>query len=522
MSTTESCNKNKYPFFTRAILLPLATLFAFGMNNANAANTTDFTLGIHNICAIDTDGRLECTTNESPQTFLPPDNGARYTQVSSGGAHNCAITTTGEIVCWGQNFLGQLDAPVSTVPFVAVSSSEGHSCAIDANGQVACWGLNSNGQTDVPQDNNDFVAIYTGTSGSCGTKSSGTTLCWSDTTPYVTIDGRENIIDLQLPQRTDDLACYLESDGAINCTFNVLELGIPNNGPYTKIAGNRSIFCGLKPDGDLDCNLRATSSVNSNNNLATLAAINALPPLSDIEIRLAGRGNTANIHFCGVGVDGQLHCAGALLPANDLPGEQIALPVPTALSFNVYGDNLGELFWEIDTSGIDNGNRGQYRIYRNDELVSQSFANSSYLDTDFEVGVELRYEVAFLSIEGIEGPRSEPLLINGEFSNDNNDEQDTPSTNTLLSELTVSRYGENSLELFWTPPTHSEPTRRYDIYRNTELVTSVPGPSYFDDQLDATTAYQYSIIAVSNTGVIQAIGLINVEPHDALVCFQVR
>ena len=178
---------------------------------------------------------------------------------------------------------------------------------------------------------------------------------------------------------------------------------------------------------------------------------------------------------------------------------------------------MAELLWTVDLSRIQDV-QGQFRVYRNGEMVIQSFANASYLDRDFESGVPYVYQISYISPAGMEGELSEPLEINGEFINPNDDEViSTPADDITLSGVFVSRYGEGSVELFWDRPTGS--TRQYDVYRNGELVASVPGPSYFNDQINASNAYQHTIVAISKDGSIMATGFAQVVSLIGLQCF---
>ena len=485
-----------------------------GITNVSAADVADFAIGEHNICSVDSAGVLECSSNSSSR-FLPPDTGNTYKKVSSGGQHSCAITTDGVIECWGEANFGALIAPVSNSPFVDVSSSEAHSCALDANGRVSCWGLNTNGQTDVPSDNTDFVAIYTGSVGSCGTKSSGTTVCWSNASPYSILNGQTDIIDIHLPQRSrGDGACVVYEQGTTRCYLSFDAIAQLDNGPYTKVTSNGVMLCGLKSDGDMDCNLRNRDFAQTSINLELLQAIEALPALIDFDTRYEYDYHTS---FCGVDINQQLHCLGDNLPASNLPGEQADLPIPTNLSISIYGANVAELLWNVDLTQIS-GAPGQLRVYRNGEMVNQSFANASYLDRDFEVGASYVYQVSYIAPDGMESTLSEPLIVNGEFTNPDSDEViSTPTGELNLSGVVVSRYGEGSLEIFWDRPT--QPTRQFNVYRNAELIASVPGPSFFDNQINSTNAYQYTIVAIGVDGSIQATGFAQAASLDGLQCF---
>ena len=497
-----------------AKIVAASVLLLLPLHNAFAANTADFELGEHSICAIDTDGNLDCATNESANIYLPPDTTISYTAVASGGQHSCAITETGEITCWGNANFGALDYPVSSFPFVAISASEGHTCALDSNGQVSCWGLNSNGQTDVPADNADFVAIYTGSAGSCGTKSTGESVCWSNTSPYLGINGKSGIIDMQLPNKNREAGCVVYETGSYSCYISYHGIAPLTNGPYTKVTSNALMLCGLKTDGDMDCKLRNYTQTQTPLNEALLASIEALPPLADFDTHFE---YNYHLSFCGVDMNRQLHCLGSSLPADRIPGDDANLPVPTNLSLSVYGENVAELLWNVDLSSIT-GSYGQFRIYRNGEMVKQGYANASYLDRDFEIGTPYVYEVSYIAPDGMEGALSEPLSVNGDFSNPDIDNVVTPlNPEKSLTGLFVTQYTEDSLEIFWDRP--AQTIRQYNVYRNGALVASVPGPSFFDNQINATNAYQYTIAAISNNGEIQALGFAQVDSYNGLQCF---
>ena len=48
-----------------------------------AADVADFAIGEHNICIVDTAGRLECNSNSNSR-MIPADTGNTYIKVSSG------------------------------------------------------------------------------------------------------------------------------------------------------------------------------------------------------------------------------------------------------------------------------------------------------------------------------------------------------------------------------------------------------------------------------------------------------
>jgi len=76
-------NTGKFYAYGTLRIVSMFALFGIVSSNAAAQALADFALGGHNICAIDTDGRLECTTRFNAETYLPPDDGTLYTEVVS-------------------------------------------------------------------------------------------------------------------------------------------------------------------------------------------------------------------------------------------------------------------------------------------------------------------------------------------------------------------------------------------------------------------------------------------------------
>lgn len=485
-------------------LFSLITLFGFASSNAYAM--ADFALGGHNICSIDTDGRLECTTRFNARTYLAPDDDTRYTQVVSGGAHTCAITQAGEIRCWGLNSFGQSDdIPTSSVAFTALSAGENHTCALDANGQVYCWGLNTNNQLNVPADNQGFVSIHTGALGSCGIRASGFAECWSTDSAYTIQRISANTwTDFVFPTEGNfSPACGLTNDGLIDCWSTNLSLPKPDNGPYTQIESSGSFFCGLKADGYLDCSVYQFNGSANSESLQVLEEIEALPPLVDFEVRSSG----PSLHgLCGIDFDGKLHCVGNRLPADNLPGDSIDVPVPFGLSFSVYSDIAGELFWQSDVSSISTPIVG-YKVYRNGELVRFDEASASYFDEDIQPDMTYEYEVSIVLLDGSEGQRSEALTVTtGDVQEPPGNPDPGNMSDYALTGIKLDRYSALTLELFWNRPSGDETISRYDVFRNGEFLKSTPGPSFFDNTVQSCDTYQYTIAAVSTKGHIVALG----------------
>ena len=101
----------KQRYYVASLLMVLVASALLGFKQAAAADVADFALGVNNICIVDTDGMLECSSNRADR-FIPPATGNTYSKVSSGGQHSCAITQAGDIECWGDANFGVLNVPV--------------------------------------------------------------------------------------------------------------------------------------------------------------------------------------------------------------------------------------------------------------------------------------------------------------------------------------------------------------------------------------------------------------------------
>lgn len=73
---------------------------------------------------------------------------------------------------------------------------------------------------------------------------------------------------------------------------------------------------------------------------------------------------------------------------------------------------------------------------------------------------------------------------------------------TAVTGLNGIAYSASSIEIFWDRAASSDSVvTGYEIYRNGRLVDTLDALSYFDDSLDADTAYQYEVKAVDANGV---------------------
>jgi len=506
-------------FRTLILLFASTSLVIFTSTSATAQDLSDLTVGDHNICAIDSDGRLECTTRFTPGIYLPQQDDTLYIDVSSGTAHSCAITQAGDIRCWGLANNRRLEAPTTEVGFVSLDAAEAHTCAVDANTQVHCWGLNTNGQLEVPEPNSGFLSVHTSAVASCGLKESGETVCWT-TEPNISsnIPDTPNFIDAVMGNGGAHVqSCGLAADGFIECwATGRFPVDVPTNGPYTQIDANSSLFCGLRTDGVLECNDRTADSSASRQILfsALLEEVNALPRLSSFELTrffAVDRFNGANAvpSICGITLEGAPVCAGNVLPANTLPFVRAtdttlasALPPIENFRFVAYSPTRLELFWNV-ALGEGSGNVVGHNIYRNDELFTFTNNNASYVvdEDDFAVGLQLTFSVARVDASGNEGIRSESIIV-GTENRDTGEAGaifDAPVSHpTEPANLSITRYGDSALEVFWEGQPRFFNVRRYQVWSNGDFITTVPGPSYFDDDVNPNTEYDYTIVVVDD------------------------
>lgn len=500
-------------------------LFAFAsiaFSNTALAMTEyiDVAVGDRSVCAIDTENRLECATIFERDRYLPPDDGTTYTEVALGNSHSCAITTSGTIRCWGQNTFGQLDVPTASVPFVSIVAGENHSCATDANLQMHCWGLNTNEQTSVPvAENYGFVSAYAGENGSCGIRDTGQAVCWSTEESYNNVDPNARYIDLVAGGGgSSEPSCGLTTEGNIDCWFLSphVETPIPNNGPYTNIETNFAMLCGLTQSGKVDCAARQYESSRLNETAAAdIAEFEGLPPLKKFSL---AQSNLAS-SLCGISLDNQIYCAGFNLPFEQLPGAEAVDYEVQELGVTYYSDTTVELLWSLDASARNGNNLlSGFNIYRDDQLLTFTQNNASYIDDALQRGVNYNYSIAAVDLSGNESQRSYVITVNTADRNEGSAiDPGGPAQPIELEALSLTRYGENSLELFWVrPDTHSSIT--YQVYRNGNLVASVPGTSFFDDSVSQAKDWHYTVIAINGGSNMVAIDFVNALSDDATAC----
>jgi len=133
------------------------------------ANIATMTGGGRHLCAVGTDGSVECAgksnngqtgigSTSSSLNWTQPVAIGPVRQLATGSRHNCALLVDGRVQCWGRGSDGALGngsldsralAPVTvalpSTP-IAIGGGYRHTCVLLADGTPRCWGSNDSGQ----------------------------------------------------------------------------------------------------------------------------------------------------------------------------------------------------------------------------------------------------------------------------------------------------------------------------------------------------------------------------------------
>jgi alpha-tubulin suppressor-like RCC1 family protein len=177
---------------------------------------TTVSVGVHQACAITTDGAVACWGNSfgsddpnSPPVVVsgwPSDQQAVSVRSSTLSQMGCAVNSAGGIQCIGDNQWGDLgdgttndsNTPVDVVGLsagsTAVSAGVTSVCALAAGGGVKCWGRNDYGQLGTGASNgfSDYSAtpvnvvslsngarsVSVGDDFACAIAAHGVAVCW--------------------------------------------------------------------------------------------------------------------------------------------------------------------------------------------------------------------------------------------------------------------------------------------------------------------------------------------------------
>lgn len=162
--------------------------------------------------------------------------------------------------------------------------------------------------------------------------------------------------------------------------------------------------------------------------------------------------------------------------------------MPTDLQATGIGPDRVQLVWsaaEDPESGI-----ALYKVFRDDAEIGTT-TETSYEDSGLQPATTYVYRVSAVNGEGLEGSLSDPAsatTLDG-------------SGPTAPTDLVAEAVSQTQIDLTWTAAEDPESgVASYNVYRDAELVASVPGTSYADTELAAGTEYTYSVAGVNNEG----------------------
>lgn len=213
--------------------------------------------GLHNTCAVMTDGSAVCWGSNALGQSTPP--AGEYLQVSASMQHACGLLVDGTVACWGAN---DRTGPTPTGTFTQVSAGSQHNCAVTTEGDVTCWGYNWDGQvggtpTTTPPfhavftHEGDFVEVSAGLYETCARRSDGSVVCWGRDSATWTVPAPGTYTQLSA---TWYRACGLRTDGTIACWGNNGNgQGTVPAGTFTEVSAGAFHTCGVATDGDVWC-----------------------------------------------------------------------------------------------------------------------------------------------------------------------------------------------------------------------------------------------------------------------------
>lgn len=161
-------------------------------------------------------------------------------------------------------------------------------------------------------------------------------------------------------------------------------------------------------------------------------------------------------------------------------------PTTPQLSFDVYSDNIAELFW---SRASDDNVELIYELKRDGLVIFRGDA-LSFMDTELTPGVGNAY---VLTVVGKDGLISEPVAVQFDTAGDTF----TPDAGEIppVTGLRADVYSTSAAELFWDR--RAEPNVLYVVTRNDEFVGETAGTSLFiDSNLEGQGTVIFDVYAV--------------------------
>jgi len=272
-----------------------------------------------------------------------------YRTVAAGARHSCAVRVEGGIDCWGDNSFGQLGRPPESVrgfgapvatpgDFREVVAGDAHTCALGREDLLACWGRNNRGQLGrstatgsdarpgAVQTDRRFRELTAGAEFTCAVALDGVGYCWgANTTSQL---GLGNVLDVTRPSAVEpawfvftdidagfDRSCALTLEREVACWgagpgtpvrldagAHFLEVTVAGAGWGCAIEESEGVWC---------WGVSHHSRFGGDDGEAFLTPVpgEAPPPVAQapaIYVRI----DAGLDHWCGITVEGALHCAG--------------------------------------------------------------------------------------------------------------------------------------------------------------------------------------------------------------------
>ncbi|MFT4978244.1 MAG: alpha-tubulin suppressor-like RCC1 family protein, partial [Myxococcota bacterium] len=259
------------------------------------ADYLDISVGRYMVCALVTDGTIECALRQFNWPFGTP-SGDDYFALDSALYHSCALRDPdgdglGEVVCWGSEYYGEVTDTPEDTDLVAVSTGYFSSCAIDVDGDLSCWG--STASFELASAEPDVGLLALGSEFACTIHESGQLLCMD-------LHGSETL-DTPVGQTASvwmgsDHGCALSTRGDLDCFGDDAagQASPPSDLPTpTWVAVGGEHTCSFDEAGELECWGRDDDG-------------QASPDLDQPAMSLAA----GRRHSCAVDVEGAVTCWG--------------------------------------------------------------------------------------------------------------------------------------------------------------------------------------------------------------------
>lgn len=268
--------------------------------------------------------------------------GISWSMFDVGEDDVCGISIRGSLFCWGNDMPSGMSVQTPTLvngdkDWASVSVARDHACALKTDHSLWCWGANEHlalglpgGDRAIPNQlpGNDWLLVSAAITSTCALKLDHTIWCWGSEVDGNFGDGIQEYMhyDPILVSFDDDwMELVLRNDSACAMKFD------------------RSIYCwGANFTHNLGAGLVDESATFRRINVPKFSS---LTDLSDTR--------------CGVGLDGELYCAGFNSAGQaGLPVEDYAPPTFTRILdghdwLSVGSSRLGVHFASNDTCGLD-------------------------------------------------------------------------------------------------------------------------------------------------------------------------